>query len=465
MRFTFIIQNDAILNNYISLLKLLSIDNHLFLIIEESVFHTADLLALNNTKIFEYRIQPKLAFWEDIFNYAYIGRKRHTSISFEERFNWRTPKFADFRKDNYGKSLRAYFYRLRRYTIKHKDVILINILSKTRLDIIFRPVFYQFFRVQDYLKAFNEIPIASIVVVPYWGINVECNFILSEINKQRKKKFKSLFIQENWDNLSSKSLMFYKPNVLTVWGEQTKKHAIEIQGMDVRYIKYLQSPRYITFYDAWQKQRSFELERETLNKNKVILYIGDSTDTDEVEIINQLSEFILNQNLGYQIIYRPHPFQKSNYKRKFSKNAIPRNVRLDEEFSEIYFDGKRSLSTKSNQNVLLNNLLKCDAFICGGSTSFLEALLMYKPIMLINGKIRSTTILRKEHFRGVENLDYVYIVNEGEIGNDQWKDFFDKVENFQAGNLEVGKTDYFFDLGEKSYLDKFIEIAGFTSKQ
>jgi hypothetical protein len=465
MRLTFIIQNDAILSNYTPLLQRLSINNNLYLIIEKGVVKTEYLTSLQNTIIYEYRIQPKLAFWEDIFNYAYIGRKRYTSISFEERFNWRTPKFADFRKDNYGKSLRAYFYRLRRYTVKHKDVILINILSKTRLDVILRPVFYKFFRVENFQKALIKIPRASIIIVPYWGINVECNFLLSEISKHKQKKFKSLFIQENWDNLSSKSLMFYKPNVLTVWGEQTKKHAIDIQGMDVRYIKYLQSPRYITFYDAWQKQRGFEVERKTRNKNKVILYIGDSTGADEVEIIMQLSNFISDQKLDYYIIYRPHPFQKSNYKRKFSKSTIPRNVRLDEEFSEVYFDGKRSLSTKSNQNILLNNLLNADAFVCGGSTSFLEALLVCKPILLINGRIRSTTILKKEHFRGVENLDYVDIVNEGEIGNDQLKDFFDKVENFQAGNLEVGKIDYFFDLGEKSYFDKFMEIAEFTSKQ
>jgi hypothetical protein len=138
---------------------------------------------------------------------------------------------------------------------------------------------------------------------------------------------------------------------------------------------------------------------------------------------------------------------------------------LDEEFSEVYFDGVRSLSTKSDQKILLKNLLKSDAIICGGSTSFLEALLTCKPILLINGRIRSTTILKKEHFRGVENLDYVDIVNEGEISTDQLKQFFDKIENFQIGSLDFGKIDHYFNLGEKSYFEKFLEIAELTSKQ
>jgi hypothetical protein len=465
MAYTITIQNDAILNNYIQLLQRLCINNNLYLIIEKDVVKTEDLIALPNTTIYEYRIQQGLVFWEDIFNYSFIGRKKNTSISFEERFNWRTPKFANFRNDSFDKGLRSYFYRLRRYILKHKDVILINILLKTKLDVVLRTVFYKIFKVEDFHNVLKKIPDASLIVVPYWGINVECNFLLAEIDRNKNKQFKSLFIQENWDNLSSKSLMFYKPNVLTVWGEQTKRHAVEIQDFKEQNIKFLQSPRYISFYEDWQKQRNVQYNRKTATRNMVILYVGDSTGADEVEIITQISNFLVEQNFDYEILYRPHPFQKSNYKRKFTRNAMPNNVRLDEEFSEVYFDGTRNLSTKSNQNILLKNLLLSDAIICGGSTSFLEALLTCKPILLINGRIRSTTILKKEHFSGVENLDYVDIVNEGDIENDQLKRFFDKIENFQIKSLDFRKIDFYFHLGEQNYYDKFIEIAEFTTKQ
>jgi hypothetical protein len=465
MTYTITIQNDAILNNYIQLIQLLCVNNNITLIVEKDVVKTEDLLALPNTTIYEYKIQQSLVFWEDVFNYVFIGRKKNTSISFEERFNWRIKKFSDFRNDSNDKSFRNYFYRVRRYCVKHKDVIIIKVLLKTKLDVVLRPFFYKIFRVEDYHQALIKIPIDSIIIVPYWGINVECNFLLSEINKQKNKKFKSLFIQENWDNLSSKSLMFYKPNVLTVWGEQTKRHAIDIQSMSEKNLKYLQSPRYISFYEDWQKQRNVQLKSQNLTQRKIILYIGDSTDADEVEIITLLSGFLTEENLDYEILYRPHPFQKGKYKRKFTKNAIPSNVRLDEEFLEVYFNEKRNLSTKSDQGILLKNLLLSDAIICGGSTSFLEALLTCKPILLINGRIRSTTILKKEHFSGVENLDYVDIVNEGEIGNGQLKRFFDKVENFQMEGLDLGKIDFYFNLGEQSYYTRFLEIVEFTANQ
>ena len=48
---------------------------------------------------------------------------------------------------------------------------------------------------------------------------------------------KLLLLIDNWDNLSSKSTLIYKPNYLGVWGNQTKKHAIEIHDINKENIE------------------------------------------------------------------------------------------------------------------------------------------------------------------------------------------------------------------------------------
>ena len=50
-------------------------------------------------------------------------------------------------------------------------------------------------------------------------------------------KVKSYFLIDNWDNLSSKSILINQPDYISVWGKQTANHAKKIQGISSK--KYL----------------------------------------------------------------------------------------------------------------------------------------------------------------------------------------------------------------------------------
>lgn len=53
MSYAIVIQNDAILNNYIHLLQRLSKENKIYLLVEKNVVKTIDLIALQSITMYE----------------------------------------------------------------------------------------------------------------------------------------------------------------------------------------------------------------------------------------------------------------------------------------------------------------------------------------------------------------------------------------------------------------------------
>ena len=50
---------------------------------------------------------------------------------------------------------------------------------------------------------------------------------------------KTLILIDNWDNFSSKYVMPFHPDKVVVWGEQTKLHAITLQGLRENSIRVM----------------------------------------------------------------------------------------------------------------------------------------------------------------------------------------------------------------------------------
>src|SRR3989304_1182537 len=64
----------------------------------------------------------------------------------------------------------------------------------------------------------------------------------------KKMHIPSLFLIDNWDNLSSKSIMWVKPDYLGVWGEQSVEHGVRIQGIEKDRIGILGTPRFDKYF-------------------------------------------------------------------------------------------------------------------------------------------------------------------------------------------------------------------------
>ena len=119
---------------------------------------------------------------------------------------------------------------------------------------------------------------------------------------------KTLGLTDNWDNLSSRASLDIKPKFVTVWGTQTKKHAIKFQNYKKNQIFSIGTPRFSNYFEKRNKKT------KSLFKYPYILFLESFNNFDNFEILYELDNFILKSNKysKFKIIYRPHPWQKNN---------------------------------------------------------------------------------------------------------------------------------------------------------
>ena len=85
----------------------------------------------------------------------------------------------------------------------------------------------------------------DLVIIPNSGYD---SYFFQLIVESKRQSIKSFAIIDNWDNLSTKSVMPEHPDFVGVWGEQTKKHAVEIQDFKPDQCKIIGSSRYQEYF-------------------------------------------------------------------------------------------------------------------------------------------------------------------------------------------------------------------------
>lgn len=227
----------------------------------------------------------------------------------------------------------------------------------------------------------------------------------------------SVFVIDNWDNLSSKTVLQELPDFIIVWGEQTKRHAIEIQGFDSAKVFSLGSARFQEYFTV----RNMDLASHF--NHPYVLFAGTFLPFNEISCLMLLDiEIEANKNIygNLKIVYRPHPSNHENNIVKFLKNDF-RNVIIDPQIAE-YNSVPLNLSM-SNTNLLrldyYPSLIKNSEFIVGGLTSMLiEGTVFFKTYLaLVYSEPLSVTSPRRVfreyvHFKQVENLPNVVLIRE-----------------------------------------------------
>lgn len=201
---------------------------------------------------------------------------------------------------------------------------------------------------------------------------------------------KSLILTDNWDNPSSKNIYWKKPNYLTVWGEQSKEHAVTIQGMDKEHVYCIGTPRYDQ-YNGLAVSSPFAFP--------YILFCGVFLPFDEISALKLLDKEVSEKKSIYgdrKIVYRPHPgriirdcfdnFIESDYS----------NIILDPQIAENYKKKMNFLVKNQRKNFYAINridfpdleyypsLLKnADLVISGLTSMFIESLICGRRTLVI----------------------------------------------------------------------------------
>ena len=226
-------------------------------------------------------------------------------------------------------------------------------------------------------------------------------------------------IVENWDNLSSKLCPSKNAKKLIVWGQQTKKFAINIHGVKSETVVVLGSSRL-------PNRRKIENLKTIQNRSKFqndtirVFYPGYGGENEDEKYLSRLQYEISREfpHLNVLIIFRPHPLTIKAKGKDFFSN-LPSYIELD--FPEIEYE-KGSDWPKLNDSIY-TTMLQSDLVIGTPSTFLLEAMLFNLPIVL---DLRRTLpkfhshrdrFLTATHFEEILNDSRIIrFMHESEIG-------------------------------------------------
>ena len=369
--------------------------------------------AKNKSRTFQFRIERML--YPLKFNVGYI------------------PNFNFLKKKDKIKKIAFFFIKVILNNLKY---LKLKILSNDNLYKIFSNKFYY---VDKEYKTFTSKLAETkpnLIILPFGSQEL----ILPQVVKFcRDKKINSYFITDNWDNLSSKSIIEDKPNFIGVWGKQTKNHAIQIQDFNDKQIFLLGSPRFDIIYEKRDKkiQNDFEFN--------YILFLGHLFDWNEEDVIKILDEEISAKKNIYQntkIIYRPHPQRIARVRSTNLKNVI-----IDQDVKEV---GTYWPSLDNYFKIIQNSL-----FVVGSlTTGLLEASAFNKRYMLIcyddkNDFFNQGTLLKRyTHVQGLDKIETIEFCNKKQDVILKFRNLFEKSMN--KPNIKTSSEIDYFITGDNS---------------
>ena len=307
---------------------------------------------------------------------------------------------------------------------------------------------------QDIEKAITSIE-PSLVLFPSSAYDPDGNDVMRVCNQ---RKISTLFLIDNWDNLSSKSLFWVKPAFIGVWGEQSAKHAIDIQGFDKEQITSLGTPRYDQY---------FRLRQDCLAPHfdfKYILFVGAFMPFDEVGALVQLNDiFVRHQDdfAGVKILYRPHPW-RANLDSIIGMDL--EYVVLDPQLADSYTKKDYSVAVQPSIEYY-PSLLQNAEFVVGGMTSMLiEALIFRKHFLALvydDGKhltSPSNVLKNCTHFEGLENVEGINFCDHLTKLESVLLDVWAKRNAIDYENLDNQRRYYYYD-DARPYAERLSDLC------
>jgi hypothetical protein len=218
-------------------------------------------------------------------------------------------------------------------------------------------------------------------------------FPLDVLKSARKKGATTLLLMFNWDNVSSKGVLPFLPDYMTVWGPQTYEQAVKIHKMPSHRVKVLGAPQF-EFYRRPAQMMPEDIKRKNgipLDK-KVLLFTGMSRLIDEIGLLERLEKAIESKELpDVHVHYRPHPWKVIYPGEKNFFDCGFKHITMDVQMKDHYVKLMSDLEYRQRrQNTFFTpeysyypSLFNAvDAVISPGSTMGIEAMVMGKPVLI-----------------------------------------------------------------------------------
>ena len=225
----------------------------------------------------------------------------------------------------------------------------------------------------------------------------------------KSEKTTTLCLVDNWDNLTSKTSFWARPDHLGVWGEQAIEQAQRIHGFSRDRVHALGTPRFDSYFSARE-----EPDLDPIYRFPYILFVGSAMPFDEIGALRTLEQALQTLSPQFRkirIVYRPHPWQqKRRSPSGFREEEFSRTV-LDKQIAEAYAEGIRPETTETRFQPKLDyypRLFQGASLVVGPLTTMLfEGALALKPVVGLaydDSHHANTSRRYFSHFDGVENI-------------------------------------------------------------
>ena len=351
-------------------------------------------------------------------------------------------------------------YQIYRYGKRFGYWLLVRTTNALRHNFLIAPILLTWYRTRI---ALNYSLLESVgkenydlVVCPVSGFDPDAFDLLDVC---ALNNVKTLFVVDNWDNVSSKTIYWKKPSHIAVWGEQSLKHAIQIHDFTEKQVSVLGAPRYSNYFVA-RTDRS-----ESPTDFPYILFLGTALLFDEDTSLEKLNELVrLNQDRcpNLRILYRPHPFRQ---KSQISYEVLPEYVTLD---SSLRHKKNGDLQEYTPDLQHFSRILKHCEFVVGGLTSMLlEAAVFGKDFLAlvhddkVNLTSQNNVLSSYEHFVDLHKLETVHFLHHLEDLNFAFQYLWSVRGTKDLARIDASRNYFLFDDGQifsKRLLDLSLKL-------
>ena len=271
----------------------------------------------------------------------------------------------------------------------------------------------------------------------------------------------TLCLVDNWDNLTSKTTFWAKPDYLGVWGEQAREQACRIHSFPPDRVHPIGNPR---FDEYFQYRNQKPLESYAF---PYLLFVGSAMPFDELGAIHLIESLLARASAKAEkltIVYRPHPWQQKRLSGSEFRESDFRRTILDRQISEAYASGVQRETTDTGFQPDLSyypSLLSGATAVVGPlTTMLLEAALSLRPVVGLSyddGIHENTTRRYFSHFEGVENIPGFAICESQSVLEEALLNVLGSKKI--SPSLSDSKTRFFVHQDEFSYSTRLLRLV------
>jgi hypothetical protein len=257
-----------------------------------------------------------------------------------------------------------------------------------------------------YLKKHYKIPEGIKLDLDYYVLlsGKHEKQIFDLIKSLNKLNLKTILSIQNWDNLTSKSIVLALPGNILVMGTSCVDLGSKTQNLSKDILIPASLPRLNPY-------RSFNYSAPVPKRTIfTVLYLGTSVPHNEINLLNTLVSKLEIENFSkkIEVIFKPHPYRRPRY--------------FEEQYSNKYFVKKGKIEAfppiKSDHIQLIEN---SDLVISAPTSMLIESMMMGKKTLLdltndgVHRTTASTSFNRFIHFsalNSIENLVKCFTVEQ-----------------------------------------------------